>query len=154
MECLKWKEKIEWGNKNIFVNLMDKLKKKKHRENTDQFYNKRMLIKLWEKVTFGAPKHHWRQKSQCTLGFISSETCSKFLAKNIAYPYITKIVKTSKLMNHHHSEGILTYSLNNKGFPVSVVVKYLPANAGDAGTIPESRISQDERNGNWLLNNW
>ena len=105
-------------------------------------------------MTFGAQKHHWRQKSQCTIGFISSDTCSKFLPKDIAYPYITKFVKTNKLMNYHHSEGILTYSLNNKSFPGGIVVKYLSANAGDAGTILESRISQDERNGNRLLNNW
>ena len=38
----------------------------------------------------------------------------------------------------------------NKGFPSGSVVKNLPANAGDPGSIPESGISPGERNGNPL----
>jgi len=36
------------------------------------------------------------------------------------------------------------------GFPGGSVVKYLPANAGDAGSILESGRSPEERNGNTL----
>ena len=38
----------------------------------------------------------------------------------------------------------------NKGFPSGSVVKNLPANAGDPGSIPESGISPGEQNGNPL----
>jgi len=36
----------------------------------------------------------------------------------------------------------------NKGFPVGAVVKNLPANAGDAGSIPGSERSPGVGNGN------
>ena len=36
------------------------------------------------------------------------------------------------------------------GFPGDSVVKYLPANAGDIGSIPGSERSPGERNGNPL----
>ena len=36
------------------------------------------------------------------------------------------------------------------GYPGTSVVKNLPANAGDAGSIPGSGISTGERNGNLL----
>ena len=36
------------------------------------------------------------------------------------------------------------------GFPGGAVVKILPSNAGDAGSIPGSGRSPDERNGNPL----
>ena len=38
----------------------------------------------------------------------------------------------------------------NKGFPAGSVLKNLPANAGDPGSIPGSRKSPEEGNGNWL----
>ena len=48
MECLKWKKKIELGNKKILVNLMDNLKKKiqgkywsiLHQKNVDKIMKK------------------------------------------------------------------------------------------------------------------
>ena len=38
----------------------------------------------------------------------------------------------------------------NKGFPVGAVVKNLPANAGDAGSIPRLGLSPGIGNGNLL----
>ena len=40
--------------------------------------------------------------------------------------------------------------LRSVGFPGGSVVKNLPANAGDAGSIPGSRRSSGEGNGNLL----
>ena len=41
-------------------------------------------------------------------------------------------------------------SLQNRGFPGGLVVKNLPANAGDTGLIPGSGRSPGEGNGNLL----
>ena len=38
--------------------------------------------------------------------------------------------------------------MNNEGFPGGLAVKNLPANAGDAGSIPGSERSPGEVNGN------
>ena len=40
--------------------------------------------------------------------------------------------------------------MNNEGFPGGLAVKNLPANAGDAGSIPESGRSPEEGNDNPL----
>ena len=143
---------VWWPQGRPFCVLAQASKKKKKKCDSESTTSHQLIKKLPVSLP---PQFHWKCR-RCQFDLWVGRISQRSTWKPTPVFLPEKSHGQRSLADHGlwgQKESDMTGQLStvpNKGFPGGSVVKNLPANAGDMGSIPGSGISPGERNGNPL----